>query len=132
MSIYFEKARELGKLILESDQAKMLADASSVFQDTPEAKIKMEEYNKYQANVKESMHKGNLSKEEITAMTQKLTQMAVELKSDPIIGALVFSENEFNGFVNQVMGVLKATIMGDESKINECSQGDCSSCSGCN
>ncbi|MFV0504696.1 MAG: YlbF family regulator [Lachnospirales bacterium] len=131
MSIYFDKARELGEMILASEQANTLSEATIIFQNNPEAKAKMDEYNKYQADVRNSMQSGELSKEEITKMTQRLTEMAVNLKQDEIVGGLVFAENEFNGFVNQVMSVLKVTIMGDENKINECTQGDCSSCKGC-
>ncbi len=132
MSIYFEKARELGNLILESEQSIMLADASAEYNNNPECVKKMEDYRAYQENVKTSMQSGTLEKEEITVLTQRLTEMATELKSDPTIAALVNAENEFNGFVNQVMNVVKATIMGQPVDNGSCgSQGGCSSCSGC-
>ncbi len=130
MSIYVEKAKELANLILESEQSKLLSEASATFKANEDAQRKMEDYNKYRANVQKSMQEGGLSKEEISALTQKLTEMTTELKQDPIIGALVFAENEFNGFVNNVMTVLKNTIMGVEDT-SECSSGSCSSCSGC-
>ncbi|MFV0440050.1 MAG: YlbF family regulator [Lachnospirales bacterium] len=114
MSVYKEKAKELANLILASDQALAMADATAVYQQSEESQKKMAEYQAYHANVQKSMQSGELSQEEITKLTSTLTEMAVELKQDPIIGALVFAENEFNGFVNGVMEVVKNTIMGTE------------------
>ena len=129
MSIYFEKARELGNLILESDQAQMLKEASTTFKENEEAVARLEEYKAYQRNIGESIQSGILPKEDMQVATQRLTEMAAELKQDPVIGALIFAENEFNGFVNQVMSVLKQTIMGDEGQCDKQSCGG--SCSGC-
>lgn len=129
-NIYVEKAKELANLILESEQSKLLSEASATFKANEVAQKQMEDYNKYRADVQKSMQAPGLTKEEISFMTQKLTEMTTELKQDPIIGALVFAENEFNGFVNNIMQVLKNTIMGIETKEN-CDSNDCSSCSGC-
>ncbi len=131
-NIYVEKAKELASLILESEQSKLLSEASATFKANEIAQEKMDEYNKYRENVQKSMQTPGLSKEEISIMTQKLTEMTTELKQDPIIGALVFAENEFNGFVNNIMTVLKNTIMGIGDEGNTCSsEGGCSGCSGC-
>ncbi len=128
MSECFEKARELGNTILASDHALRLADATNEFQLDDEAKTKMEEYQKYQEDVRVSMQNSETSKEEITIMTRRLTEMATELKEIPTVAALVFAENEYNAFVNNVMGIVKATIMGQNT---DCGEGGCSSCSGC-
>ncbi len=130
-NLYFEKAKELGNLILESEQSKLLSEASATFKANDDAQKKMDDYNKYRADVHKSMQTPGLTKEEINVMTQKLTEMTTELKQDPIIGALVFAENEFNGFVNNVMTVIKNTIMGVNPEEKGCSPTDCSSCKGC-
>ncbi len=128
MSMYIEKAKELGELILKSEQSKLLSEASATFKSNEEAVAKMDEFNKYRENVRISMQNPNVSKEEIDILTKKITEMTIELKQDEVIGALVFAENEFNGFVNQIMGVLKDTITGNPKK-EQCSSGDCSGCS---
>ncbi len=127
MSEIFDKARELGNAILGSDKAKLLADANNELLLDTDAKAKLDEYKKYQEDVRVSMQSGEASKEEITIMTRRLTEMATELKEIPTIAALVFAENEYNAFVNNVMGVVKATIMGQNT---QCSTDDCSSCGG--
>ncbi len=129
MSEVFDKARELGNMILGSEKALLLADATNEFSLDFDAKAKMDEYKKYQEDVRVSMQSGQASKEEITIMTRRLTEMATELKEIPTVAALVFAENEYNAFVNNVMGVVKATIMGQNT---ECDSGSCASCgSGC-
>lgn len=133
MSIYFEKARELGMLIIESEQSKAVADATATFAANEEAQVKLSEYQMYQTNVQQAMSGGAAAKEEVEIMTKKLTEMAIELKQDPIIGAIVFAENEFNAFVNQIMNVLKATITGQgeaepSGGCSSCGTGECGSC----
>lgn len=122
-----EQAKELGNAILATEQAKNLADATALYEASEEAQAKMEEYRKYQEDVQKTMQSGEVSKEDIHIATQRLTEMATELKQDPIIGGLVFAENEFNGYVNQIMTVVKNTIMGIDSS---CGEGGCSGCGG--
>ena len=129
MSIYFEKAQELGKLILESEQSIRLADAQAAYNADPEAQAMMEEYSKYQENIRQSMEQGALDQEQLKAATQRLSEMVHELKKHPVAGALIFAENEFNTFVNQIMTVFRQTLLGQEE--SSCGSGGCSSCAGC-
>ena len=128
--MYFEKAKELGQMILESEVSKNLADARAVYDNDEDAIKVMNEYVAYQQNIRESAEKGAISQEQLEEAAKRLAEMAHELKQDPIIGALVLAENEFNAFVNQVMTVLKNTIMGN-AEDSGCSSDGCSSCSGC-
>lgn len=134
MSIYYEKARELGNLILSSEQAINLTDASTAFNANEEAKRKMEEYKEYKASVQESMDKKAMTQEEFKIASRRLTEMIADLKKDPDIATLMFAENEFNGFVNQVMNILKLTITGapieesEEKGCSGCTTSDCNSC----
>lgn len=130
MSIYFEKARELGNLILSSEQSLRLSDAHEAYKNNEEAKVKLEEYKAYQKNIGEGMQSGVLPKEEFQRATKVLTEMGAELKKHPVVGELISAENEFNGFVNQVMNILKQTIMGTDSECagNDSCSGGCSKC----
>ncbi len=136
MTVYYEKARELGELILQSDKAALLNEARKAFDAEPSAKVKLDEYSKYQKDVQESAAKGVMTQEEFNIATQRMAEMVSELKKDAVIGALIFAENEFGSFVNNVLNVLKATITGEMPAEESCSgcsgsEGGCSSC-GCN
>ena len=129
MSIYFEKARELGTLILESEESKGLADAGAAFEADENAKAKFEEYKNSRLAVQEKMAENALSPEEITKESQKLAEMAMELKTDPVIAGLIFAEDNFNTLVSQVMNILQATMSGSVAGA-DCG-GGCASCVGC-
>ena len=137
MSIYYEKARELGNLILSSEQAINLTDASAAFKKNKEAKQKMDEYNEYRSSIQKSIDSKAMSQDEFKMASKRLAEMIAELKKDPDVAALLYAENEFNGFVNQVMNILKLTITGGSNKEEtepekETGCGGCASGSGCN
>ena len=126
MSIYTEKARELGRLILESEESLRLADAAAAYENCPEAVEMMEGYKARQRRLAEGVRAGDLSQEEVREESQALAQQAAALKQDPVVGALVFVENEFNQLVNQVVYILRATVTGNGDA------GDCAGgCGGC-
>lgn len=136
MSIYFEKARELGNLILASEHAIALTDASVNFNSNKESKQKMEEYKAYQASVQASIDKKAMSKDEYKIASKRLAEMAIELKKDESIAGLIYAENEFNSFVNQVMNILKLTITGasveEENGPAGCAGCRTNNCNSCN
>ncbi len=131
MSIYNEKAKELGELILKSDQAISVNIAREALESDEDAKRKLLEYTAYQTDIQRNISKGNMTEEQYKLAIQKLTEMGAELKKHPLIGTLIFAENEFNAFINQVMNVLKSVITGipaEESNCGGCQGGSCSSC----
>jgi len=129
MSIYFEKARELGTLILESEESKILADAGAAFDADENAKAKFNEYKDCRLAVQEKIAAGELSEEEITKESQKLAEMAMELQKDVVVAGLIFAEDNFNTFVSQIMNILRATMTGAEP--DEGCGGSCAGCAGC-
>lgn len=133
MSIYFEKARELGKLMLESEQGLRLSDARAVFDNDRSVVEMLEEFKNYQENVNKSMRDGATTQDQYTKASQIMLEKTVELKKHPIVGELIKTENEFYAFVNQVLGVVKATITGDiQEQRGGCGSGGCSgSCGSC-
>ena len=114
MAIYEEKARELGNLILESEQQKALEEARVAFEADAEARSRMDAYNEYIQNVQLAMDSNAMTEEQFQDAQKKMAEMVAELKAYPTIGALVAAENAFNFFVNQIMTILKTTITGEE------------------
>ncbi|MDR0958588.1 MAG: YlbF family regulator [Clostridiales bacterium] len=126
MTIY-EKARELGGLIVNSEQGIAINEAKEKF-EADEAAVKMrDEYLAYQTNIQESMEKGVLDKGAFADATKRLTEMSAELKKNESFFELYKAEQEFNFLVNQVISVIKTTIMGDDEGCDS----DCECCGGC-
>ncbi|MCL2873333.1 MAG: YlbF family regulator [Defluviitaleaceae bacterium] len=132
MSTYYEKARELGNLILESNEAKKLHDARKKFDENLDAKKGLEEYSAFQTDVRSRAARGEIAPDEFAANSEKLMKMAEELKNNETIENLMMAESEFNEFVNGVMNILKFTITGvdasDECGCHGCSGDSCNSC----
>ena len=126
MDIYSEKAKELGNLILASEESKRLADAQAIYKENIEAVKKMEEYAKYKNDVVTAMESGHMDDNAYKAASAKLNDLGNELKAVPVIAELVRAENDFNSFVNDIMNVLKITITGEASA---CGSG-CGGCGG--
>lgn len=119
MSDYFEKARELGKLMLCSEYSLRLSDADAALKANPAARAKLEEYQSYQAKLQENMKKGAVTDDELALSAERITEMAAGLKNDPVINDFMFAENAYNRFVSQVIGVIRATLTGS-TDIEDC------------
>ena len=112
MSIYFEKARELGQLILESEAAKQMADAAAVYDADREATEQFEVYKARFQIFQKQLSENELSEQEYKNESEMLNEMAEKLKTYPAIAGIIEAENEFNLFVSEIMDVLKGSIMG--------------------
>ena len=123
----YEKARELGNLILESDFAKTLNAAKDAYTQNHEAVLMLEEFTRYKALVQKEARAGNCSQEEMESHRKAITLMAGELEENQVIMNFVTAEDAFNGYVNKVMGLLRATITGNAGCGSGCGSGGCGS-----
>ncbi len=126
MSVYFEKARELGELLLSAPQGIRHEIAKNKFAQDAEAVALLNEFKSHQTGVQESVSRNALTQEEYNAAVKDLTEKTIELKKHPLIGELANSESEFYAFVNQVLDVVKSTITGEVSEGCGCG-GSCGS-----
>lgn len=124
----FEKARELGNLILETKEGKKLNDKRYIFDANEDAKRKLFEYSRYRDSIQIKINNGELSGEELKSEQENLKKKASEVMEDPIIREMFAAEEELSAIVNQVINILTATVEGNAD--GGCS-GNCSVCSGC-
>lgn len=132
MSNCYDKARELGNLILQSEVAEKLQEARRVFDENPDAKKGLDEYSAFQTDFRSRAAQGEIAPDEFAANSERLMEMAEGLKSNEAISNLMAAETEFNDFVNGVMNILKFTITGTDASdacgCHGCAGSDCGGC----
>lgn len=129
MSIYYDKARELGKLLLSSEYSLRLSDADAALKANPASLVKMNEYRAYQNVIQNNLKKGAVTDDELELVNARIAEMAAELKRDPVISDLLFAENAYNQFVGRVFGILKSTLDGEHHAAEAC--GNCGAARRC-
>lgn len=126
MSVY-EKARELGEMILETKEGKRYYDAKYVYDGDDDAKKALMEYSQFKSILQNKVHEGNLSEEEFKEELSKLNKIGEKAQQNPVVSELMSAEGEFNRLVNSVFDILKGTV----TKSDGGCSGSCSSCGGC-
>lgn len=122
----FEKTRELGEMIQNSDEMKK-AKAAEIAQAADEtAQTLMKEYNLTRLNLARDMQNGKITKEEAV---KKNDEAFEELcKKSESIRNFIEAKKEFDAVVNQINQILNYYITGHDPS---CSCSDCSTCGGC-
>lgn len=129
----FDSARQLGKELLETEEAKRLVAANEAFKNNEEAVQMINDYNEMQQSYQKEMSQGTMSKEDMEAKVNEIMAKGDAIKAHEICGELINAQNDFNRFMNKVLSIVQATIAGEpEDSCDEggCSSGCCSSCGG--
>ena len=129
MTVY-EKARELGEMILETKEGKRLYDAKFIYGGDDDAKKVLTEYMMYRNILRSKAGDGSISEEELKSEIQKLNVLGEKAKENAVVKELMDAEDKFNTLVNSVLNSLKETVLKDEEESEGCT-GSCSSCGGC-
>lgn len=129
MTVY-DKARELGNLLLESEEGKRLNDKRYIFDGSEESKRRLNEYSRYRESVHLKLNSGELGEEEVKLEQENLKKKIEEVTADPIISDMIRAEEDFANLVSSVMNIVRATIEGESEGFAGCS-GNCRGCSGC-
>lgn len=124
MSVY-EKARELGEMILETKEGKRMYDAEFVYSQDKQAQSVFKEYMSKRNVLIERAEE--IGEENLKQEIKKLNDMEKEIRKNEVLAELLESREDFSRLVNSVLGILKETVLKDEGGCN----GKCSSCKGC-
>lgn len=125
MNEIFEKARELGALIQESEQMKNAKNAEILQENDDTAQELMREYNTKRLDLARDMQNGKILREE--AVKQNNEAFDELLKKSDVIRKYIEAKQEFDKMVNQVNQILNFYITGQDPNCTH----DCSSCGGC-
>ena len=125
----YDKARELGEMILETKEGKRFYDAKFVYNGDAEAQKVLAGYMHARNLLQSKAQTNSITEEEFQEELKKLQEIGKKTQENPIVDELLTAQDEFNQLVNTVLGILKETVVKDEEN-GGCS-GSCSSCGGC-
>lgn len=121
----FEKTRELGEMIQESEQMKKAKDLEVKQQSDEEASALLKEFNLNRINLARDMQNGKITKEAAIEANNKAFDDMCE--KSQIIREYIAAKQEFDSLVQQVNQILNYYITGTDPNCTH----DCSTCGGC-
>jgi len=128
METIVEKARELGKLIKETEEFKKLGYAQVAHDADFDLQANIREFGEVRDQMIEKMSGGVEKTPETEKLEAKMSALFKEIKGNANMQALENASKAFDGVMKMVYDVLQMEITGEPP--HSCSS-DCSSCSGC-
>ena len=121
----FEKTKELGEMIQESEEMKRMKTADAAQLADEEAQKLLQEFNLQRMNLARDMQEEKISKEEAVKRNNEAFQNMVS--SSETIKEYVDSKKAFDAVVAKINGILNFYITGQDPNCTH----DCSTCGGC-
>ena len=131
MDIIFEKTRELGQALLESDVYKKMKDAEEKAMQNVEAAEMMALYLEKRSQIQEMMEVENPDPGAMKRLSDEMDEVQQKLQMVDDIVALTTARAEFNGLIGQINQVLQFIVTGRMTDEEGGCTGSCNSCSGC-
>ncbi len=123
----YEKARELGELIRESETKKRSDETSKALLADDEAKKLIDGYNRMQEEKMAEYSGKTPTKEEAQSVNDYLQREFEKLMVNPIIKDYIEAARDYEMMLTQMDSILKHFIAGEQDGCG----GNCSACGGC-
>ena len=130
MDIIFQKTRELGQALLESEQYKKVQAAEAKAMKNAEAAALMALYMEKRAAVQAMMNEENPDPMAMKRLSDEMDDAQEKLQLVDDITELTQAREEFNVLIGQINQVLQFIVTGRMDDGEGCT-GNCSSCGGC-
>lgn len=121
----FEKTRELGEMIQNSEEMKAYKAAELAQKEDEVTQEHMKEFNMNRLNLARDMQNGKISREDAIEKNNKAFEELCE--KAPLVREYVDAKAKFDAVVNQVNTIINFYITGSTG---DCTH-DCSTCGGC-
>lgn len=130
MDAVFQKTRELGQALMESEAYLKMKAAEDRAMQNGEAARAMGEYLEKRQQLQEAMQSENPDPGALKRISDEMDAAQERLQMMDDIVALTEARNEFNALIGQINQVLQFIVTGEMTQPSECS-GSCATCSGC-
>ena len=129
MDMIFQKTRELGEALLESEIYTKMKAAEEKAMKNEEAARLMSDMLERRSGIQEMMQQTNPDPAALKRMSDEMDDIQERLQMMDDIVELTQARSEFNNLIGQVNQVLQFIVTGRMDD-GDCA-GDCSACSGC-
>ena len=130
MDLVFEKTRELGEALQQSDAYKRMKAAEEKAMLNTEAAEMMAAYLEKRGEIQEMMEVENPDPGAMKRLSDEMDSIQERLQMIDDIAELTAARSEFNALIGQINQVLQFIVTGRMDDGGECS-GSCESCKGC-
>ena len=129
MDNVFEKTRELGEALLESEAYKRMKAAEEKAMQNAQGAEMMALYLEKRGQIQEMMELENPDPGAMKRLSDEMDEIQEKLQLIDDIAELTAARSEFNGLIGQINQVLQFIVTGRMEEAG-CS-GSCDSCKGC-
>jgi cell fate (sporulation/competence/biofilm development) regulator YlbF (YheA/YmcA/DUF963 family) len=130
MDAVFQKTRELGQALMESEAYLNMKAAEDRAMANEEAARTMGEYLEKRQQLQALMQSENPDPGALKRISDEMDAAQERLQMIDDIAALTEARNEFNALIGQINQVLQFIVTGEMEQPSGCS-GSCATCSGC-
>ena len=123
-----ERAKELGKMIAESETYKNMKKAEEIQLADPDAQKMLYEYNLKCDELGKRANNPDITKEEFDKLQMDAQAEFMKLCTNDNIKNYLEANREFTNLINQVNSIIAHFVKGEDE--SACS-GSCAGCSGC-
>lgn len=124
----FDKARELGEAIVESNEYKTLKLAEAKQEQDEEAMKLLEEYRDIRRQLGEEINKGDVSEERMKEIREAVEEAYEKVTTNDTIVEFLNAQSAFQAIIDQMNTIISYHITG---KMPGGCGGSCDGCAGC-
>ena len=132
MDMVFQKTRELGEALLESEAYLKMKAAEDKALQNGEAAQTMAAFIEKRGELQSMMQTDNPDPGAMKRLSDELDELQDRLQMIDDVVALTEARNQFNSLIGQINQVLQFIVTGRMDEPSGGCSGNCGSCSGCN
>ena len=130
MDMVFEKTRELGEALKQSEAYARMQAAEQKAMQNMEAAEMMAQYLEKRGQIQEMMEVENPDPAVMQRLSNEMDEIQERLQMIDDIVELTQARGEFNALIGQINQVLQFIVTGEMQQPSGCS-GSCATCAGC-
>ena len=131
MNMVFQKTRELGEALLQSEEYVAMKELEERAMGNQEAAQTMGKFIETKQKLEEMLMSDDPDAEALRALSSEMDELQEHLQMIEDIHELTEARNAFSGLIEQVNGVLRFIITGEMAEEEDGCGGNCAGCAGC-